>query len=60
MIQVYIDAEFDAVRYQKRFEQAVISFGAVACRQKQILHISTAKIFSPFDTCCKKDDAFKR
>ena len=36
MIQVYIDAEFDAVRYQKRFEQAVISFGAVACRQKQI------------------------
>ena len=46
MIQVYIDAEFDAVRYQKRFEQAVI--------------ISTAKIFSPFDTCCKKDDAFKR
>ena len=37
MIQVYIDAEFDAVRYQKRFEQAVISFGAVACRQKQML-----------------------
>lgn len=37
MIQVYIDAEFDAVRYQKRFEQAVISFGAVACRDEVIL-----------------------
>lgn len=31
MIRVYIDSEFDAVRYQRKFEQAVISIGAVAC-----------------------------
>ena len=31
MIQIYIDAEFDAVRYKQHFEQAVISMGAVIC-----------------------------
>lgn len=29
MIRVYVDAEFDAVRYKNRFEQAIISIGAV-------------------------------
>ena len=37
MIRVYIDAEFDAVKYQKKFEQAVISIGAIACDEQRVI-----------------------
>ncbi len=35
MIRVYIDAEFDAVHYKNKFEQAVISIGAVICNHSK-------------------------
>ena len=37
MIRIYIDAEFDAVRYKQHFEQAVISMGAVLCFDDKVI-----------------------
>lgn len=34
MIHIYLDAEFDAVRIQKKFQQAIISLGAVMLDQE--------------------------